>query len=179
MCSCILSGHQERLTNKMLHFEHLAVSEHLKATIKTSIRVLHVSEQASKWLSVYPVNHLILLQNQLLQHISIATQADNDKMILHSYSRSKKLSKISKICLFIMQIQMIQHHFNGIVKIKNIITFFGWLRHSMDTLCNCSDVWLQDRKLEQQVEQPSLFIKKEIMLQPQPHIDLLIRQVYS
>lgn len=48
----------------------------------------------------------------------------------------------------------------------------------MDSLCNCSDVWLQDSRLEQHVEQPSLFIKEEIMLQPQPHIDLL-RRVYS
>lgn len=83
-------------------FEHPAVSEQLEAAIKTSIRVLHVSEQASKWLSVHPVNHLILLQNQLLQHISIAAQPDNGKMILDSYSRSRKLSKRSKICLFIM-----------------------------------------------------------------------------
>lgn len=62
----------------MLHFEHLVVSEQLEAAIKISIRVLHISEQASKWLSVHPVNHLILLQNQLLQYISIATQSDNE-----------------------------------------------------------------------------------------------------
>lgn len=74
-------------------FEHPAVSEELEAATKTSIRVLHVSEQASKWLSVQPVNHLILLQNQLLQHISIATQPDNGKMILDSYCKVKKNAK--------------------------------------------------------------------------------------
>lgn len=74
-------------------FDHLVVSEQLEAAIKTSIRPLHVSEQASKWLSVQPVNHLILLQNQLLQHISIATQPDNGKMILDSYCKVKKAAK--------------------------------------------------------------------------------------
>lgn len=74
-------------------FEHLAVSGQLEAAIKTSIRVLHVSEQASKWLSEQPVNHLILLQNQLLQHISIATQPDNGKMILDSSCKVKKTAK--------------------------------------------------------------------------------------
>lgn len=49
----------------------------------------------------------------------------------------------------------------------------------MDSLCNWSDVWLQDTRLEQQVERPSLFINEEIILQPQPHIDLLIRRIYS
>lgn len=49
----------------------------------------------------------------------------------------------------------------------------------MDSLCNWSDVWLQDSRSEQQVERPSLFMKEEIMLQPQPHIDLLIRWVFS
>jgi len=36
-------------------------------------------------------------------------------------------------------------------------------------------VWLQESKSEQQAERPSLFISDEMMLQPQPHIDLLIR----
>lgn len=74
-------------------FKHLAGLEQLKAAIKTPIRVLHISEQASKWLSVQPVNHLILLQNQLLQHISIATQPDNGKIILDSYCKVKKTAK--------------------------------------------------------------------------------------
>lgn len=40
--------------------------------------------------------------------------------------------------------------------------------------CSCSEVWLQERRSEQQAVQPSLFIREEMMLQPQPHIDLLI-----
>lgn len=36
-------------------------------------------------------------------------------------------------------------------------------------------MWLQDSRSEQQAERPSLFISDEMMLQPQPHIDLLIR----
>lgn len=66
-----------------------------------------------------------------------------------------------------------------ILDLKYIVTFFGWLGHSMDSLCNWSDVWLKERRSEQQVERPNLFIKEEIMLQPQQHIDLLIRGVYS
>lgn len=42
--------------------------------------------------------------------------------------------------------------------------------------CRCSEVWLQDSRSEQQAERPSLFISDEMMLQPQPHIDLLIRK---
>ncbi|KAJ8403587.1 hypothetical protein AAFF_G00349130 [Aldrovandia affinis] len=40
--------------------------------------------------------------------------------------------------------------------------------------CRCSEVWLQDRRSEQQVERPSLFIRVEMMLQPQPHIGSLM-----
>lgn len=39
--------------------------------------------------------------------------------------------------------------------------------------CSCSEVWLQERS-EQQAVRPSLFIREEMKLQPQPHIDLLI-----
>lgn len=39
--------------------------------------------------------------------------------------------------------------------------------------CSCSEVWLEKRS-EQHAVRPSLFIKEEMMLQPQPHIDLLI-----
>lgn len=39
--------------------------------------------------------------------------------------------------------------------------------------CSCSEVWLGKRS-EQQAVRPSLFIREEMMLQPQPHIDLLI-----
>lgn len=45
----------------------------------------------------------------------------------------------------------------------------------MDNLCNWSDVLLQENRSEQQVERLNLFIKEEITLQLQPHIDLLIR----
>ena len=79
--------------NKCCCFKQPAVSHQLQAAITTSIRVLHSSEQASKWLSVQLVNHLILLQNQLLQCISIATQSDDDKMILDSYCKVKKTAK--------------------------------------------------------------------------------------
>lgn len=79
--------------NKCCSFKWPAVSHQLQAAITTSIRVLHSSEQASKWLSVQLVNHLILLQNQLLQCISIATQSDDDKMILESYCKVKKTAK--------------------------------------------------------------------------------------
>lgn len=41
--------------------------------------------------------------------------------------------------------------------------------------CSCSEVWLQERRSEQHTVRPSLFIREEMMLQPQPHIDLLIR----
>lgn len=74
-------------------FKWPAASQQLGAAITTSIRVLHSSEQASKWLSVQLVNHLILLQNQLLQCISIATQSDDDKMILDSYCKVKKTAQ--------------------------------------------------------------------------------------
>lgn len=40
--------------------------------------------------------------------------------------------------------------------------------------CRCSEVWLQERRSEQQVERPSLFIRVEMMLQPQPHIGSLM-----
>lgn len=40
--------------------------------------------------------------------------------------------------------------------------------------CSCSEVWLQERRSEQQAVRPSLFIREEMKLQPQPHIDLLI-----
>lgn len=49
----------------------------------------------------------------------------------------------------------------------------------MDNLCNWSDVWLQENRSEQQVERLNLFIKEEITLQPQPHIDLLIRWEFN
>lgn len=74
-------------------FKWPAVSQQLRAAITTSIRVLQSSEQASKWLSVQLVNHLILLQNQLLQCISIATQSDDDKTILDSCCKVKKTAK--------------------------------------------------------------------------------------
>lgn len=79
--------------NQCCCFKWLAVSHQLQAAITTPIRVLHSSERASKWLSVQLVNHLILLQNQLLQCISIATQSDDDKMILDSYCKVKKTAK--------------------------------------------------------------------------------------
>ncbi|MEQ2194663.1 hypothetical protein XENOCAPTIV_001106, partial [Xenoophorus captivus] len=40
--------------------------------------------------------------------------------------------------------------------------------------CSCSEVWLQERRSEQQAVRPSLFIREEMMLQPQPHINVLI-----
>lgn len=43
----------------------------------------------------------------------------------------------------------------------------------MASRCSCSEVWLEKRS-EQQAVRPSLFIREEMMLQPQPHIDLLI-----
>lgn len=43
----------------------------------------------------------------------------------------------------------------------------------MANRCSCSEVWLEKRS-EQHAVRPSLFIKEEMMLQPQPHIDLLI-----
>lgn len=43
----------------------------------------------------------------------------------------------------------------------------------MASRCSCSEVWLETRS-EQHTAQPSLFIREEMMLQPQPHIDLLI-----
>ena len=49
----------------------------------------------------------------------------------------------------------------------------------MDNLCNWSDVWLAENRSEQQVERLSLFIKEETTLQPQPHIDLFIRQEFN
>lgn len=44
----------------------------------------------------------------------------------------------------------------------------------MASRCSCSEVWLQERRSEQQAVRPSLFIREEMKLQPQPHIDLLI-----
>lgn len=43
----------------------------------------------------------------------------------------------------------------------------------MASRCSCSEVWLVKRS-EQHAVRPSLFIREEMMLQPQPHIDLLI-----
>lgn len=51
---------------------------------------------------------------------------------------------------------------------------FGWGGHPVASRCSCSEVWLQERRSEQQAVRPSLFIREEMMLQPQPHIDLLI-----
>lgn len=50
---------------------------------------------------------------------------------------------------------------------------FGWGRQPAASRCSCSEVWLETRS-EQHTAQPSLFIREEMMLQPQPHIDLLI-----
>lgn len=49
----------------------------------------------------------------------------------------------------------------------------------MENLCNWSDVWLEGNRSEQQVERLNLFIKKEIILQPQPHIDLIIKREFD
>lgn len=51
---------------------------------------------------------------------------------------------------------------------------FGWGGQAVASRCSCSEVWLQERRSEQQAERPSLFIREEMMLQPQPHIDVLI-----
>lgn len=51
---------------------------------------------------------------------------------------------------------------------------FGWGGQPVASRCSCSEVWLQERRSEQQAVRPSLFIREEMMLQPQPHIDLLI-----
>lgn len=49
----------------------------------------------------------------------------------------------------------------------------------MENLCNWSDVWLPGNRSEQQDERHNLFIKKEIMMQPQPHIDLIIKREFD
>lgn len=51
---------------------------------------------------------------------------------------------------------------------------FGRGGQAVASRCSCSEVWLQERRSEQQAVRPSLFIREEMMLQPQPHIDLLI-----
>lgn len=51
---------------------------------------------------------------------------------------------------------------------------FGGGGQPVASRCSCSEVWLQERRSEQQAVRPSLFIREEMMLQPQPHIDLLI-----
>lgn len=50
---------------------------------------------------------------------------------------------------------------------------FGRGAQPVASRCSCSEVWLGKRS-EQQAVRPSLFIREEMMLQPQPHIDLLI-----
>lgn len=50
---------------------------------------------------------------------------------------------------------------------------FGGGAQPVASRCSCSEVWLGKRS-EQQAVRPSLFIREEMMLQPQPHIDLLI-----
>lgn len=50
---------------------------------------------------------------------------------------------------------------------------FGWGGQPAASRCSCSEAWLEKRS-EQHTAQPSLFIREEMMLQPQPHIDLLI-----
>ncbi|GAA6075292.1 uncharacterized [Tachysurus ichikawai] len=47
--------------------------------------------------------------------------------------------------------------------------------HPVASRCRCSDVLLQDSRSVQQAVRPSLFINEEMMLQPQPHIDSLIK----
>ncbi|KAJ3613955.1 hypothetical protein NHX12_017533 [Muraenolepis orangiensis] len=45
---------------------------------------------------------------------------------------------------------------------------------SAASLWSCSEVWLQERRSEQHAVRLSLFIREEMKLQPQPHIDSLI-----
>lgn len=51
---------------------------------------------------------------------------------------------------------------------------FGRGGQPVASRCSCSEVWLQERRSEQHAVRPSLFIREEMMLQPQPHIDVLI-----
>lgn len=53
------------------------------------------------------------------------------------------------------------------------IVTFGWGGQPVASRCSCSEVWLEKRS-EQQAVRPSLFIREEMIIQPQPHIDLLI-----
>lgn len=54
-----------------------------------------------------------------------------------------------------------------------VVVTFGWGGQPVARRCSCSEVWLEKRS-EQQAVRPSLFIREEMKLQPQPHIDLLI-----
>ncbi|KAJ8000639.1 hypothetical protein DPEC_G00182460 [Dallia pectoralis] len=57
--------------------------------------------------------------------------------------------------------------------VRGVVTLAG-AGQLLASRCSCSEVWLQESRSEQQAERPSLFIREEMKLQPQPHIGTLI-----